>query len=331
MVVLGVETSCDETAASVVDAAGVRSDVVYSQEVHAAYGGVVPELASRAHAEKLASVVQAALDEAGVDRPDAVAATSGPGLVGAVLVGLSFAKGLAATWGVPFVAVNHLEGHLLSPLLEPAPPTFPFLALVVSGGHTTLYRADDVGRYEILGSTLDDAAGEAYDKVAKLLGLGYPGGPVVDRLAAQGDPTKIPFPRPRPGTFDFSFSGLKTAVRSHVARPDRASDADVCASFQAAVVDVLMDRVTAASRATGIDRVAIAGGVAANSALRAAIQASGLRATIPPRSRCTDNGAMIANAGRLRLVRGGTSPLDVPARPSWPLDRVDALPPGSHG
>ena len=184
MVVLGIETSCDETAASVVDATGVRSDVVYSQTIHEAYGGVVPELASRGHVEKIGAVVAASLHEAGVERPDVVAATSGPGLMGAVLVGLSYAKGLAAAWNVPFVGVNHLEGHLLSPLLEDPAPSFPFLALVVSGGHTTLYLAEDIGKYIVLGSTRDDAAGEAYDKTARLLGLGYPGGPVVDRLAA---------------------------------------------------------------------------------------------------------------------------------------------------
>jgi N6-L-threonylcarbamoyladenine synthase len=324
MIVLGIESSCDETAAAVVDASGVRSDVVHSQAVHAEYGGVVPELASRAHVEKIAVAARAALAQAGVTRPDGVAATAGPGLIGAVLVGLSFAKAMAAAWGVPFVGVNHLEGHLLSPLLEDPPPAFPFLALVVSGGHTALYLAHDVGRYEVLGQTRDDAAGEAYDKTARLLGLGYPGGPIVDRLAATGDPRAVALPRPLPGELDLSFSGLKTAVRAHVQGPDRAADADVCASFQAAVVDCLLDRVRRAADRTGLTRVGIAGGVAANSGLRAALLASGLEVTLPPRSRCTDNGAMIANAGRLRLLRGQRDGLDLGARPGWALEDLTA-------
>jgi len=315
--VLGIETSCDETAASVVGASGVRSDVIHTQAVHAAFGGVVPELASRAHVEKIAAVTRAALAQAGVERPDAVAATAGPGLIGAVLVGLSFAKGLAAAWDVPFVGVNHLEGHLLSPLLEDPAPTFPFLALVVSGGHTTIYEAKALGDYRVLGETRDDAAGEAYDKVARMLGLGYPGGPVVDRLAQTGDPSRVTLPRPLPGELDFSFAGLKTAVRQHLLRPDRGTDADVCAAFQAAVVDCLLDRIRRASVATGIRRVALAGGVAANSALRARAQTIGLEVFLPPRSRCTDNGAMIANAGRLALLAGRRDSLDFIARPSW--------------
>ncbi|MCA9490831.1 MAG: tRNA (adenosine(37)-N6)-threonylcarbamoyltransferase complex transferase subunit TsaD, partial [Myxococcales bacterium] len=210
MLVLGIETSCDETAAAVVGPSGILSDVVYTQEVHAAYGGVVPELAARAHQERLAPTVRAALEQAGIERPDAVVATAGPGLVGALLVGWSFGRALAAGWGVPFRSVHHLEGHLLSPLLEPDPPEPPFLALVVSGGHTALYRCDGLGRYATLGQTLDDAAGEVYDKVARVLGLGWPGGPYVDRAAAAGDPNAVTFPRPLPGELDFSFSGLKT-------------------------------------------------------------------------------------------------------------------------
>lgn len=317
MDVLAIETSCDETAAAVVGAAGVRADVVHSQEVHAAFGGVVPELASRAHAEKLAVVTRAALAEAGLERPDAVAATAGPGLIGALLVGLSFAKGLAAAWDVPFVAVNHLEAHMLSALLDDPAPAFPFLVLVVSGGHTALYRVDDVGRYTTLGETVDDAAGEAYDKVAKLLGLGYPGGPLVDRLAAAGDPGAVTLPRPLPGVYDFSFSGLKTAVRTHVNKPGRAADADVCASFQRAVVDCLLDRVVRAAADTGIGRVALAGGVAANSELRRRVTMLGLEAFVPPRHRCTDNGAMIGNVARRRLLRGERHGLDAAARPVW--------------
>ncbi|TNE84383.1 MAG: tRNA (adenosine(37)-N6)-threonylcarbamoyltransferase complex transferase subunit TsaD [Deltaproteobacteria bacterium] len=317
MKVLGIETSCDETAASVVSAAGVLSDVVHSQEVHAEYGGVVPELASRAHVEKIGAVVRAALDKAGIERPDAVAATAGPGLIGAVLVGLSFAKGLAAAWDVPFVGVNHLEGHLLSALLEDPAPAFPFLGLVVSGGHTTLYLARDVGDYEVLAETIDDAAGEAFDKSARLMRLGYPGGPVVDRLAAEGDPTAVPFPRPLPNEHDWSFSGLKTAVRTHVKGANRDTDANVCASFQAAVVDCLLARVQQASDRTGVRRLALAGGVAANSELRRRAAELDLEVFLPPRSRCTDNGAMIANAGRQRLIRGERHGLDSGARPGW--------------
>jgi N6-L-threonylcarbamoyladenine synthase len=317
MNVLGIETSCDETAAAVIGDAGVLSDIVHTQDVHAAFGGVVPELASRAHVEKLGPVVRAALAGAGIARPDAIAATAGPGLIGAVLVGLCFAKGLAAGWGVPFVAVNHLDGHMLAPLIEEPRPAFPFLALVVSGGHTALYVCRDAGHAEVVGSTIDDAAGEAFDKVARMLGLGWPGGPHVDRLAAGGDPRAVVLPRPLPGSLDFSFSGLKTAVKTHVNSKSRASDADICASFQAAVVDCLLDRVARAARSTGIGRVALSGGVAANSELRRRIGTIGLEAFVPPRSRCTDNAAMIANVGRIRLLRGERDGLDAVARPGW--------------
>ena len=317
MRVLGIETSCDETAASVVGPEGVLSDVIHTQEIHRIYGGVVPELAGRAHAERVVSTVRAALERAGVQRPDAVAATSGPGLVGAVLVGLCFGRAAAAGWGVPFIGVNHLEGHLLSPLLENPAPSFPFMALVVSGGHTTLYRAEALGRYEVLGQTVDDAAGEAYDKVARLLHLGYPGGPGVDALAATGDPGAVPFPRPSPGGLNWSFSGLKTAVRAHMERPGRAPDADVAASFQEAVADVLCDRVVRAARATGLRQITLSGGVAANSRLRARISALDLDVFLPPRARCTDNGAMIAHAGRLHLLAGHASPRPITARPQW--------------
>jgi N6-L-threonylcarbamoyladenine synthase len=333
MRVLGIETSCDDTAAGVVGAEGVLSDVIHSQEVHARYGGVVPELASRAHADKLVVAVQAALDAAGVQRPDAVAATAGPGLIGAVLVGLVHGQALAMGWGVPFIPVNHLEAHLLSPLLDTELREFPYLSLVVSGGHTALYLARGLGDYEVLGQTIDDAAGEAFDKVARMLGLGYPGGPPVDRLAAQGDPAAVPLPRPvvraagptlrrgldvqrRP--LDLSFSGLKTAVRHHLEAPGRASDADVCASFQEAVVDVLCDRIARAARQTGVRQIALGGGVAANSRLRARVAALGLDAHLPPRSRCTDNGAMIAQVGRLRLLAGEAGhPAGAPARAGW--------------
>ncbi len=335
MFVLGIESSCDETAASVVGpasdgAAGsvVLSDVIHSQRIHAEYGGVVPELASRSHADKVVATTRAALAQAGLERPDAVAATAGPGLLGAVLVGLCFGKALAASWGVPFIGVNHLEGHLLSPLLEDDPPTWPFLALVVSGGHTTLYEARALGDYRVLAETVDDAAGEAWDKVARMLGLGYPGGPIIDRLAAGGDPTRFDLPRPvvrdrqtREPTLDWSFSGLKTAVRQRLEADADARAEDIAAAFQQAAVDVLLDRVQRAVQQTGIRQVAVSGGVAANSALRtrlAALHDQGqLRLTIPPRSRCTDNGAMIAHAGRLRVLAGQRDPLGLKARARW--------------
>jgi len=333
MNVLGIETSCDETAVAVVGPDGVASDIIHSQAIHTEYGGVVPELASRAHAERVVVSVRAALDKAGIERPDAIAATAGPGLVGAVLVGLSHARALSAGWGVPFVAVNHLEAHLLSPLLDDPAPAFPFLSLVVSGGHTTLYLARGVGDYTVVAQTIDDAAGEAYDKVARMLGLGYPGGPPIDRLAAQGNPKAVAFPRPRVkelrkskrrgqvierSPLDMSFSGLKTAVRNHVHKPGRASTEDVAASFQAALVDVLLHRIRKASEKTGVRRVAIGGGVAANSELRTRLaQLPGITAFIPPRARCTDNGAMIAHCGRLRLLAGQRDSLDVTARSGW--------------
>ncbi|MBK7755437.1 MAG: tRNA (adenosine(37)-N6)-threonylcarbamoyltransferase complex transferase subunit TsaD [Deltaproteobacteria bacterium] len=323
MVVLGIETSCDETAAAVVSEEGILSDVVYTQTVHEAYRGVVPELAARAHAEKITAVTREALARAGVERPEAICATTGPGLIGALLVGATFARSLALGWGLPFVAVNHLEGHLLSPLLERPAPTFPFLGLVVSGGHTTLYLARALGEYEALASTVDDAAGEAYDKVARALSLGYPGGPLIDRLAATGDASAVTLPRPKlKGSDDLSFSGLKTAVRQRVESGLYRRE-DVAASFQEAVVDVLMDRVMRAVERTGVTQVALAGGVAANSALRARVMTlPGVTAFVPARSRCTDNGAMIANAGRLRLLAGQRDPLNTPVRPNWPLERL---------
>lgn len=317
MLVLGIESSCDETAASVVGPDGVMSDVVHTQEIHAEFGGVVPEYASRGHIEKLAVVVKAALAEAGVERPDAVAATAGPGLIGAVLVGLSFAQALASGWDVPFVAVNHLEGHLLSPLLDAPDLTFPFLGLVVSGGHTTLYECRGVREVDVLAQTVDDAAGEAFDKTARMLGLGYPGGPVIDRLATDGDPEAVVLPRPRADGLNWSFSGLKTAVRNAVARENPRPE-DLCASFQAAVVDCLLDRVRIAGEQTGITQLAIAGGVAANSELRRrAGQMEGMDVFLPPKSRCTDNGSMIAHAGRLQLLAGLSDPIGTRAQPRW--------------
>ncbi len=324
MNVLGIETSCDETAAGVVGATGVLSDVTYTQEVHARFGGVVPELASRAHAERIAPTVRQALEQAGLDRPDAVAATAGPGLIGAVLVGFGFAKALALAWDVPFLGVNHLEGHLFSPTLDDPGLEPPFLALVVSGGHTCIYRADDVGRYRTVAQTVDDAAGEAFDKVARMLGLGYPGGPAIDLLAREGrgDPDAIRLPRPRAKGLNMSFSGLKTAVRSYLESHPDVSPPDLAASFQEAVADVLVDRVRKAARQERLGRVAVSGGVAANARLRSKLEALPLEVHIPPMRFCTDNGAMIAHAGRLRLMRGERDGLDLRVRSTWPLDRA---------
>jgi N6-L-threonylcarbamoyladenine synthase len=318
--VLGIETSCDETAAGVVGPEGLLSDVTYTQEVHVRFGGVVPEWASRAHAERISATAREALDQAGIERPDAVAATAGPGLIGAVLVGFAFAKAAAMAWEVPFVGVNHLEGHLLSPTLEDSSLEPPFLALVVSGGHTSLYMAEDIGSYRTVAQTVDDAAGEAFDKVARLLRLGYPGGPVIDRLARQGDPAAIRFPRPRTKGLNMSFSGLKTSVRSYVEEHPDLHPPDVAASFQEAVVDVLCDRIMRAAKREGVRRVAVSGGVAANGRLRERLLALPLDVRIPAFRFCTDNGAMIAHAGRQRLLRGERHGLELRARSVWPLD-----------
>jgi len=322
MQVLGIETSCDETAAAVVGPEGLITDVTFSQVIHKAYGGVVPELASRAHVERIAAVVDETLERAGIERPDAVAATSGPGLIGAVLVGLSYAKALAFGWGVPFIGVNHLEGHLLSPRLDRPDLPWPFLALVVSGGHTTLYLAEAVGRYQTLAETIDDAAGEAFDKVARMLGLGYPGGPAIDALAEHGDPSAIALPRPRAPGLNMSFSGLKTAVRTAIERNPYMRAEDMAASFQHTVADVLADRVQRAVERTGCHTLAVSGGVAANRGLRARLAQLDLDVHIPPVRFCTDNSAMIAHAGRLRLLNGDHSELDTGAQAVWPLDEA---------
>jgi N6-L-threonylcarbamoyladenine synthase len=317
LIVLGVESSCDETAAAVVGPSGVLSEVIHGQGMHAAWGGVVPEIASRAHAENVTPTVREALRRAGIDRPDAVAATAGPGLIGAVLVGLSFGQGLALGWGVPFVAVNHLEGHLLAPRLEADAPAFPYLALLISGGHTCLYVVEGPGRYRALGGTVDDAVGEAFDKVARLLGLPYPGGPPLEELAKTGDPTAIPFPRPRVGELDLSLAGLKTAVRQYLERHPGARRADVAASFQEAVTDLLLDRVRAAVERTGLERLAIGGGAAANGRIRQQLTTAEWKLHAPPRARCTDNAAMIALVGRERLLAGEADQLGASARAQW--------------
>lgn len=329
--VLGIETSCDETAAAVVvGGQDVLSSVVSTQiDLHAQFGGVVPEIAGRAHLDLLMPVVARAVLEAGVSdrRIDAVAATVGPGLIGSLLVGVSAAKALALVWGVPFVGINHLEAHLYSAFLEEPELEFPLVVLLVSGGHTMLVCMEGHGRYRLLGQTLDDAAGEAFDKVARYLGLGYPGGPAIDSAAMDGDPGAIAFPRAMLNEgLDFSFSGLKTAVVNYVrAHPD-VSTADVAASFQQAVVDVLVAKARRAVRETGARGLVLGGGVAANSVLRVQFldgcTAENVHGFLPERSLCTDNAAMIAAAGWYRLGSDGPSPLDLGADPNLHLPLV---------
>lgn len=330
--VLGIETSCDETAVAVYrDGDGIVAEAVYTQLDHARYGGVVPELASRDHVRKLAPMLRQVLDEAGLTRagPDLVAYTRGPGLAGALLVGASVAVAYAAARGRPCVGVHHMEGHLLSPLLQHPRPEFPFVALLVSGGHTMLIEVAAPGRYALLGETLDDAAGEAFDKTARLLGLGYPGGPEVAELAGHGDPDRFEFPRPmtnRPG-LDFSFSGLKTHTRLLIEREadDDATRADIAAGFERAVVETLAVKCARALKATRLDRLVVAGGVSANQRLRAALAARlPGRVYYPPAALCTDNAAMIALAGWHRRHQASHSQT-IDVRPRWPLDELPPL------
>ena len=297
-------------------------------DMHAEYGGVVPELASRDHCLKIVDVLEDALGNLSLDSIDQIAYTSGPGLLGALLIGESFAQGLSTALNIPLIPINHLEGHLMSPMMEFPEIKMPFICLLVSGGHSMIIKVKNLGDYELLGDTRDDAVGEAFDKVARMLDLGYPGGPAVDRLARTGDPHAVQLPRPQPmmrppktpsghqGTraLDMSFSGLKTAVRAQLGQ---ASSADLCASFQQAVVDVLTNRVRRAAAETGVHSVTMAGGVAANSQLREAMMAMELDVSLPPKNRCTDNAAMIAHAGRLRLVAGERHGLDRVARAQW--------------
>jgi N6-L-threonylcarbamoyladenine synthase len=326
--VLGIESSCDETAAAVVREGRVQLSSVISSQIdrHARFGGVVPEIASRAHVEMLNPVIAEAIVQAGIADAeiDAVAATYGPGLVGSLLVGVSAAKALALVWDVPFVAVNHLEAHLYAAMLED--PTFelPVVVLLVSGGHTMLVHWEAEGSYRVLGGTIDDAAGEAYDKVARYLGLGYPGGPVIDRISIDGDPEAISFPRALPDRpYDFSFSGLKTSVVNHVRKNPDVSAEDVAACFQEAVVDVLVTKTRRAAADVGAKGISIGGGVAANSRLREQILTvcaeDGLAAYLPDRANCTDNAAMVAAAGWWQLQRSGESPLDTGADPGLGL------------
>ncbi|HEV3474271.1 MAG TPA: tRNA (adenosine(37)-N6)-threonylcarbamoyltransferase complex transferase subunit TsaD [Actinomycetota bacterium] len=333
MKVLGIETSCDETAVAVVeDGLKVRSNVLASQhDIHGPFGGVVPELASRAHLERLNRLMDLALGDASTGWRDieGVAVTQGPGLVGALLVGLASAKAVALALDVPLIGVNHLEGHIYANFLEHGPPEPPYVCLLVSGGHTMLVHMPEEHRYELMGQTVDDAAGEAFDKIARFLGLGFPGGPALDRLAKDGNPDAVRFPRAMAGSgdYDFSLSGLKTAVIRHV-RAERdagrePSLPDLAASFQEAVVDVQVQKTIAAARERKVDTILLGGGVVANSRLRQRIreeaEGRGLRVHYPPLELCTDNGAMIAAAGAFRLARGERDPIDVSAEPGLAL------------
>jgi N6-L-threonylcarbamoyladenine synthase len=327
-VILAIETSCDETAAAVVeDGRLIRSSVVSSQVgTHAPYGGVVPEVAGRAHVELLTPVVAEAMSRAAVGGADldAVAATIGPGLIGSLLVGVSAAKAYSLAWGIPFVGVNHLEGHLHAAFLEDPDMALPAVVLLVSGGHTMLIEMVAGGRYRLLGQTIDDAAGEAFDKVARFLGLGYPGGPAIDRLSAEGDRNAIAFPRGlKLDGFDFSFSGLKTSVINYVRNHPDVATADVAASFQEAVVDVLVEKTMRAAAHVGARSVCIGGGVAANSALRERVVNNagkdGLVAFVPSRAMCTDNAAMVGATAWYRLGIDGPTPLDASADPNLRL------------
>lgn len=341
MKVLGIETSCDETGVAVYDSEqGLLADTLYSQvKMHAEYGGVVPELASRDHVRKLLPLIKEALAQADVqsDELDAVAYTAGPGLIGALMVGASTGRALAMAWDIPAIGVHHMEGHMLAPMLEDNPPAFPFVALLVSGGHTQLVKVTEIGQYELLGESLDDAAGEAFDKAAKMLDLDYPGGPLVARLAERGSLDRFTFPRPmtdRPG-LDFSFSGLKTFTMNTITEQvqagtlDDQTRADIAAAFQEAVVDTLAIKCRRAIAQTGLKQLVIAGGVSANKRLRTKLEAAMTRerATLfyARPALCTDNGAMIAYAGCQRLLAGQQSDLVIEARPRWPVTELMAL------
>ncbi len=337
MRILGIETSCDETGIAVYDdAQGLLSHELYSQvKLHADYGGVVPELASRDHVRKFVPLIEKAMADANTSPQDldGVAFTQGPGLVGALLVGSSVGRSLAYAWNVPAVGVHHMEGHLLAPMLETQAPGFPFVALLVSGGHSMLVKVEGIGQYELLGESIDDAAGEAFDKTAKLLGLDYPGGPLLAKLADKGEPGHYKFPRPmtdRPG-LDFSFSGLKTFAANTIRDSDGSeqSQANIAFAFQEAVIDTLIIKCKRALKQTGMKTLVIAGGVSANTMLRekmtSLMQDMGGEVFYPSLAYCTDNGAMIAYAGMQRLKAGETLPLSSKAKPRWPLDELTAI------
>ncbi len=341
MKVLGIETSCDETGIALYDSAsGILAEALYSQvELHQQYGGVVPELASRDHIRKTLPLIREVMDQTGCTAADigGVAYTAGPGLAGALLVGASIGRALGMTWDVPTIGVHHMEGHLLAPLLEPEPPEFPFVALLVSGGHTLLVAVEGIGRYQVIGESVDDAAGEAFDKVAKMLGLPYPGGPQLAALAGKGTPHRFKFPRPmtnRPG-LDFSFSGLKTFVLTTVQEHgkdgvlDEQTRADIAHAFQEAVVDTLVIKCRRALQQTGLGTLVIAGGVSANTRLRQELanmaSAEHGRLYYPQLQYCTDNGAMIAFAGCQRLLAGQGDDLTILARPRWSLESLPPL------
>ncbi|MBU2984882.1 tRNA (adenosine(37)-N6)-threonylcarbamoyltransferase complex transferase subunit TsaD [Saccharophagus degradans] len=341
MRVLGIETSCDETGVAIYDSeAGLLGHTLYSQvAVHAEYGGVVPELASRDHVRKLLPLVDGLLESTDSrNKIDAIAYTSGPGLIGALLVGACFGRGLAMAWGCPAIGVHHMEGHLLAPMLEDTPPVFPFVALLVSGGHTQLVEVQGIGKYVLLGESLDDAAGEAFDKAAKMMDLDYPGGPNIAKLATKGDVARFKFPRPmtdRPG-LDFSFSGLKTFTLNTVAKyadetglPDDQTCADIACAFQEAVVDTLVIKCRRALQQTKLNTLVIAGGVSANVRLRERLEAAlakiNSQVYYARPEFCTDNGAMIAYAGCQRLLAGQVEPLAINVSPRWALDTLPAI------
>jgi len=333
-IVLGIESSCDETGIALFGEQGLIADTLYSQvKMHAEYGGVVPELASRDHVRKLIPLIKQCLADANVSASEltGVAYTAGPGLVGALFAGISVARSLAYGWNIPSIGVHHMEGHLLAPMLEKQAPSFPFVALLVSGGHTQLIKVNQVGDYELLGESLDDAAGEAFDKTAKLLQLGYPGGPALAKCAEQGDPKRFTFPRPmtnRPG-LDFSFSGLKTfaLTTSQQNTLDKQTCADISRAFEDAVADTLAIKCKRALQQTGLSTLVVAGGVSANTRLRSTLNdmCSNLNAQVfyPRPEFCTDNGAMIAYAGYQRLLAGEHDPLRIKARPRWPLSELN--------
>lgn len=337
--ILAIESSCDDTAAAVINNGRILSNVVATQKIHEEYGGVVPELASRAHQQNIVPVVHQALHKANIDKKDlnAIAFTRGPGLMGSLLVGTSFAKAMAASLNIPLIDVHHMQAHILAHFIKNGDtpvPTFPFLAATISGGHTQLVKVTDYFEMELLGQTIDDAIGEAFDKSAKILGLSYPGGPILDKLAQQGNPHAFKFPKPKVGRYDFSFSGLKTSVLYFVQKntqkdPDFVKNniEDICASIQYTIVDYLMDKIGNAVKDTGITQVAIGGGVSANSGVRMALETAsktkGWQTFIPPFEYCTDNAAMIAIAGQLKYEQGLFASSEISATARMPLNKSE--------